>query len=204
MTTSLIENRTSSARHWLRCLAIALLVCLSACKPAQKPTAQETLQQMNASGSSAVSMVGYNYTDEGVQEFYVNDSRVSNLPPHGGGGADSCCALLPNKWHEGMTVKVDWTIGHYTVPWEQRKNMSVEDERKCCWSARTLQQTVPVQRYEESSTLQVFFLPDDKLEVWVSDYDLGHPDHPSGRKYPVNPNAPLKSHDAPASQEKQS
>ncbi len=48
-----------------------------------------------------------------------------------------------------------------------------------------------MQRYDSPNTLQVFFLPDDKLEVWISKYDLGHPDHPSRRGYPINPTEPV-------------
>ncbi|MDB5892956.1 MAG: hypothetical protein JWQ88_487 [Rhodoferax sp.] len=188
---------------WLRGVAVLPLVCLVACRPAEGPAAQETLEETHARGSSAVSMRGYNYTEEGVQEFYVNGARVSNLPPHGGGGADACCAMLPNVWKEGMTVNLDWTIGHYTVPWTQRKDLSVEEERRCCWSERTLQQTVSIRRYDKPSTLQVFFLLGDKLEVWVSPYDLGHPDHPSGRKYPVDTGAPPKYLERRIRQEKQ-
>lgn len=94
--------------------------------------------------------------------------------------------MLPNQWHEGLAVRVDWTIGHYTVPWTQREHLSF-DEQGRYWSERTLQQTVPVQRYDSPSSLQVFFLPDDKLEVWATKYDLGHPDHPSKRSYPKQP-----------------
>ena len=39
-----------------------------------------------------------------------------------------------------------------------------------------------------TSILQVFFLPNDEIEVWATRYDLGHPDHPSKRDYPKNPN----------------
>jgi len=38
-------------------------------------------------------ITGYNFTSEGVQVFYVEGMRGSNLPPHGGGGAISCCVL---------------------------------------------------------------------------------------------------------------
>jgi len=38
-----------------------------------------------------VGITGYNFTAEGVQEYYVNGMRGSNLPPYGGGGSTSCC-----------------------------------------------------------------------------------------------------------------
>jgi hypothetical protein len=186
--TGWIEQWKAVCRRLRRSVGALLLAVLVGCVPSDPP--EDT---SDPKGSTAVSMRGYNYTAEGVQVFYVNDARVSNLPPNGGGGKDSCCAMLPDQWHEGLAVRVDWTIGHYTVPWAQRERMTVAEERQCCWSERTLQQIVPVQRYDSPSTLQVFFLPDDKLEVWVTKYDLGHPEHPSGRSYPVKPTQPISS-----------
>ncbi|RDI28386.1 uncharacterized protein DUF3304 [Pseudacidovorax intermedius] len=92
------------------------------------------------------------------------------------------------KWTPDLKVKVDWTIGHYTRPWEQRKDMSIEQERACCWTQRTLSKVVPIQPYgAEGGGLQVFFLPDDEIEIWVSEWDLGADQHPSGRRYPRRP-----------------
>ena len=163
--------------RWLA-LGCVLALGLAGCEP----PAPRTPQPM------AVGITGYNFTNEGVQEYYVNDSRGSNLPPYGGGGATSCCVRLPGQWTPGLTVKVDWTIGHYTQPWEIRKNMTIEQEEACCWTQRTLSKTVPVERYgDEGGGVQVFFLPDDDIKVWVSDLGLGHERHPSGMAYPKKP-----------------
>ena len=178
----------SSGRLLLVLLMLLMLVlCLSACKPAP-PALDATKEALKGSVGGTVSIRGYNFTAEGVQDFYVDGAWGAELPPYGGGGGTTCCVMLP-RWHEGLSVTVDWTIGRYTVPYDQRKHLSF-DEQGRYWSARTLRQTVPVQRYDRADTLQVFFLPGDKLEVWVSTYDLGHPDHPSRRAYPVNPNPP--------------
>ena len=185
---------TTTYLRWLLC---GLLLCLgvAACKPSQSDAkdeqplspAAEAAQRAASPASIGVSLRGYNFTYEGVQSFWVDGSYGANLPPYGGGGGQTCCVRLPFAWHEGQTMTVKWTIGHYTLPWEQRKHMSIDEEHRCCWSERTLEKTVPVQRYDEPSVVQVFFLPNDELEIWVSDYDLGHPDHPSGRRYPVDP-----------------
>ena len=87
-------------------------------------------------------------------------------------------------------MKVKWTIGHFTVPYEQRKHLSFDEEYKCCWTQRTLEKTVLVQRYDKPSYAQVFFLPNDELEVWVYDAGPQNPDHPSRRGYPVDPRKP--------------
>ena len=167
--------------RWFAIAAFALAVALAACsKPAgQSPKADQ---------KSSVSLRGYNFTAEGVEEFFVDGYWAANLPPYGGGGGDICCAMLPAHWSPDLRVTVRWTVSHYTAPWEQRKHMSLEEEIKCCVARRTLTKTVPIQPYDAPSTLQVLFLPNDEIEVWATRYDLGHPDHPSKRDYPKNPN----------------
>ena len=137
-----------------------------------------------------VGITGYNFTNEGVQEFFVNGGYGSNLPPYGGGGATSCCVSVPAQWIPDLRVTVDWTIGHFTKPWEERKGMSLADMEKCCWTQRTLSKTVPIEWYDRPGNVQVFFLPNDEIKVYSSGLDLGHPDHPSGMTYPRDPNKP--------------
>ena len=173
---TLIGQRLSVCLHrWL--IALAVLVAalvLAACTPtAAKPV--------------AVGITGYNFTAEGVQEYYVNGMRGSNLPPYGGGGSTSCCVPLPAKWSPELRVTVDWTMGRWTTPYESRKHLSVDEQIKCCSAERTLSKVVPVERYEVGGIVQVFFLPRDEIKVWVSQYDLGHEKHISGMGYPKKP-----------------
>jgi hypothetical protein len=165
--------------RWLTvCCALALSLALAGCEPPAPRVAKDM----------AVGITGYNFTAEGVQEYYVNDRRGSNLPPYGGGGGTSCCVTLPGQWTPGLTVKVDWTMGDYTLPWSKLEAMTPEQRSACCWTQRTLSKTVPVERYgKEGGRVQVFFLPNDEIKVWVSDYDLGFPGHPSGVPYPTKP-----------------
>ena len=167
-----------SSWRWLALLFLSALL-LAGCKP-EAPKKEEPI---------TVGITGYNFTAEGVQEYFVNNMYGSNLPPYGGGGKTSCCVNMPAKWFPHLNVEVHWTIGHYTVPWEKRKHMTVAEETQCCWTERTLTKTVPIEPYEadKMGSLQVFFLPDDQIKVWVSKYDLGHERHPSGMTYPEAP-----------------
>ncbi|MDC8787297.1 DUF3304 domain-containing protein [Roseateles koreensis] len=157
--------------------AVALSLGLTACK-AKDDSANESL---------GVSITGINYTAEGVQSFYVNGAWAGNLPSYGGGGKTAGGIFLPRRWTPDLKVTVDWTIGHYTKPYQERKNLNASETRACCWAERTLKLTVPVQKYDEPARLQVFFLPDDKLEVWVYDSSTIDPNHPSHRPYPKDP-----------------
>lgn len=175
------SGRTSrhQATRWLRALlAVPCLTLVGACNPA--PPAEVK--------SFAADVTGYNFTTEGVQEFYVNGKYASNLPPFGGGGGSSCCVSLPSPWRPDLMAKVDWKIGDWTVPYSQISDLSTKEQIKCCWKERTLSRTVPVQKYgPEGGSLQVFFLPKDEIKVWVTNYDLGHDKHPSGMSYPQKP-----------------
>ena len=163
--------------RWLAmCILLAAGLGLAACKPtAAKPM--------------TVGITGYNFTAEGVQEYYVNGMRGSNLPPYGGGGSTSCCVSLPGKWTPELTVKVSWTMGRWTTPYESRKHLSVDEQIKCCSAERTLSKVVPVEPYDEKGgRLQVFFLAKDEMQIWVSEMGLLSPEHPSRMGYPKKPN----------------
>lgn len=173
-----VDRRSIAVR--LRWLALGGVLAFGLGLAGCKPNAES--QDLGAG------ITGYNFTNGGVQEFYVQDMRGSNLPPYGGGGATSCCVKLPRQWTPDLKVKVDWTIGHYTAPWEKRKSMTIAEETACCWTERTLSKVVPIQRYGDGGEgLQVFFLPHDELEVWVFNAGPQNSEHPSQRGYPKKP-----------------
>ena len=164
--------------RWLGAsVMLAVALGLAACEPSvAKPM--------------TVGITGYNFTAEGVQEYYVDGMRGSNLPPYGGGGSTSCCVSLLAKWTPGLTVKVSWTIGDYTLPWAELEPMTPEQRSACCWRQRTLSKVVPVERYAEGGgRLQVFFLADDEIRVWVSNVGLLSSEHPSHLGYPKKPDS---------------
>ena len=166
-------------KRWLlRAIATALLLAgMSGCEP--KPPEP-----------MVVGITGYNFTSEGVQDYYVNGQRGSNLPPYGGGGSLSCCVSLPAQWNPDLKVTVEWTMGRWTTPYESRKHLTVQQQIECCSAERALSKTVPIERYgKEGGDVQVFFLPNDELQVWVYDAGPQNPNHPSHRGYPERPKA---------------
>jgi hypothetical protein len=168
--------RFNSVALWLwSLLSLACMLFLTGCEPSPpKPM--------------VVGITGYNFTGEGVQEYYVDGHWGSNLPPYGGGGKTSCCVALPRQWSPEQTVEVVWTMGHWTTPYESRKHLSIEEQIRCCSAEHSLSRSVLVQPYgKEGGGVQVFFLPDDEVRVYVTDYDLGHEKHPSGMAYPKKP-----------------
>ncbi|QFZ84447.1 DUF3304 domain-containing protein [Variovorax paradoxus] len=164
---------------WLRLVAACLLLLgASGCEP-QQPKPPEPM---------IVGITGYNFTSEGVQGYSVNDHYGSNLPPYGGGGSVSCCVSLPAEWSPDLVVTVHWTMGRWTTPYETRKHLTIRQQIECCSTERTLHKTVPLERYgKKGGRVQVFFLPNDAIKVYVTDYDLGHEKHPSGMAYPEKP-----------------
>jgi hypothetical protein len=169
------------AKWLLRAVSVCLLLAAaSGCGP-NSPKPPEPM---------TAGITGYNYTREGVQEYYVNGERGSNLPAYGGGGSVSCCVSLPAQWSPDLRVTVDWTIGHWTTAYETRKHLTVQQQIECCFTERSLRRTASVERYgKEGGRLQVFFLPNDEIEVWVYNAGPQNPGHPSRRGYPENPEA---------------
>jgi hypothetical protein len=174
-----VESQMARIRSLYRRLAVLVMFAAGLSLAACNPTAAKPI---------TVGITGYTFTSEGVQEYYVNGIRGSNLPPYGGGGSTSCCVSLPAKWTPDLNVNVNWTTGHWTVSMEKIQAMDISEAIRCCLARRTLSKVVPVERYgEEGGRLQVFFLANDEIRVWVSNIGLLSPDHPSHMSYPKKP-----------------
>lgn len=100
----------------------------------------------------------YNFTDIGVGDFYVNGTWGGNSDPHTGGGSSVCCALIPEKWRPGLVVNIKWI----------RSDLSPRQY--------SFQAEVPP--YTESGALQVLFMENDTVKVYVNDYWPCTPMHP--------------------------
>ena len=100
----------------------------------------------------------YNFSDIGVGDLYVNGTWGGNSYAHTGGGGSVCCVLIPEKWRPGLVVNVKWIRGDLSDKW-----YSVEAN---------------IPEYTESGALQVLFLENDKVKVYVNDYWPCTPMHP--------------------------
>lgn len=107
--------------------------------------------------SIPVGIVGYNHTDVTIIQFLINGGNGdSALRPHQGGGSTSCCAMIPDHWHPGMTVEISWTT-----------DLKVYQK-----------QVVPIPKYDEVGDLAVHFLRNGEIKIFVTNVRLGHPDYP--------------------------
>ena len=127
-----------------------------------------------ASGKTfGASLTGYNHTDKSIGAFYVNGGWGGNIFPGTGGGKFVCCADLPNPWHEGLSVTVEW-----------------EDE-----DGSMHKRVVPVPQYEagKSSGLKVHFLRSGQIKVFAGPVYLGHRNYPlKGVEAELKPGVPIE------------
>jgi hypothetical protein len=134
---------------------------------------------------SASSISGYNYTIEGIQEFYVNGAWGGNLGIGDGGGTNVCCIMLPRKWTPGLSATVEW-----------RRTDCRGDRKKRCprgvggegWPHESLKKTVPIEPYDRPYELYVAFLPNDEVKLYVTPISPEDPAHPLklGRAHPLD------------------
>ena len=123
---------------------------------------------------SASSISGYNYTIEGIQEFYVNGAWGGAISIGGGGGSSVCCIMLPKKWTPGLSATVTWV----------RSDCQGDRINRCpnggdTWPHKTLEATVPIEPYDRPYTTYVAFLPNDEVKIYVTPMGLISPKHPA-------------------------
>ena len=167
-----MANTTSG---WLHCLLIGviLLISLNACDSKDE--------------GSASSIAGYNYTNEGIQEFYVNRAWGGAISIGGGGGSYICCIILPKKWTPGLSATVTWRRSDCggSGPGNERCPFGTGGEG---WHNKTLEATIPIEPYDHPDTTYVAFLPNDEVKIYVTPMGLLSPKHPAklGRPRPLD------------------
>lgn len=99
----------------------------------------------------------YNFTDVAVVDIYVNETWGGTSHPNSGGGSSVCCVLIPEKWRPGLVVNVKWLM----------------DDNEKWHTAKT-----EIPPYAEPAGLQILFLENGKIKVYVNDYWPCTPMHP--------------------------
>jgi hypothetical protein len=149
----------------LTAVAAASLYALTAC--ATKPDPMDD--------KATASITSYNHTPDYIHQFYVDDTWGGNSFAYGGGGKFVCCIVYPRTWHPGLTATVKWTTS-------SSNPNATGDAVKPHWH----EAVVPIEKYVETGTLHVHFLPENKVRLIISSKGAGHPDYP-GPAYPVKP-----------------
>lgn len=166
-----VKRMTSSRAthlHYLHVLCILLMVCvLQACGKTKEPAKEE---------GSASSIAGFNYSIEGIQEFYVN-GQWGGAISIGGGYGNVCCVVIPQKWTQGLSATVAFERTDCRGDKEKRCPERIEDLDK--WPMLKLSKEVPIEPYDQPNDVQVMFLPNDEVKIYVSHFMPDHPDHPS-------------------------
>lgn len=99
----------------------------------------------------------YNFTSIDITDLYVNETWGGNSHANSGGSSSVCCTLIPEKWRPGLVVNIKWK--------------KTEDSK---WY--TAQAEIPP--YKESAGLQVLFMKDNQIKVYINDYWPCTPMHP--------------------------
>jgi hypothetical protein len=128
-------------------------------------------------------VTGYNHTEKSIGYYTVSSGdgkgggiEVGFLDAGAGGGGLTCCVLVPRVWPPGMTVKVTWESWTKKTP-------------------QTLTRVVPVPKYDAKTagSLNVHFLYNGEVKVFITKYSLGHRDYPlKGKEAEMKPGVPLK------------
>jgi len=141
-------------------------------------------EETSNSEGTASSIDGYNYTAEGINEFYVNGAWGGDLGI-GSGYGKTCCVMLPDKWVPGLSATVEWRRTDCRGDRKERCPARIEDLDK--WPMLTIKKDISIEPYERPNSVQVMFLPNDEIKIYISHLAPHHPEHPGklGRPHPI-------------------
>jgi hypothetical protein len=154
-----MRTNMAKAQNAAQVGVLLLALALVGCHAEPQPAAQGLSPQKRQQGKTVnAQLTGYNHTDKTIGAFYVNGNWGGNITPGSGGGSFVCCVPLPDPWQPGMTVTVSW-----------------EDHE-----LKTQQRVVPIPQYERKDvgTMNVHFLRNGEVKVFVGMLGLRHPNYP--------------------------
>jgi len=126
---------------------------------------------------TGVSYSGYNDTDKNIVSIIVNgEGGVLHATAHGG-GAQTCCVLLPNKWRPGLKASIKWQEGG-RFQFDENGNQVYVNGVPVVIEGPWKERTVDLPEYKEIGMFFIHFFPDDEIKVVVSRVYRGHPDYP--------------------------
>ena len=149
----------------LRLLLIFSLSGLTAC------SAKEDGKPDTMSGGS---VVGVNYTGEGIQWFLVDGSGGGGVNRYGISG-NVCCAMYPKQWTPALKA---------TVKWERSDGREPDGKR---WKLKLVEKIVSIEKYAEGGDVYVLFLPNDEVRVYISNVGVKNKAFPGNLGIPTDP-----------------
>jgi len=149
---SLVHFYRYSVRSlWAIGTAFSIALLLTACQP------KEEKDEGVPAG-----ITGINHTRTYIAEFYVDGTwggNISSIQNGGGGGSTVCCVALPSQYSDGLTAKVRWNHTEDVDNWKEA--------------------VATVFPYPDGAgRAWVHFMPDDSVQIVVSNFGPGHPQYP--------------------------
>jgi len=108
-----------------------------------------------------------NYTDEYIDEVYVNRSWAGNGFAHSGGGKIAGSAEVPQQWDPNYTITIRW-----------RDEPLYHKDQDALYRQEVATEPYQQDEHGEMATLWVAFFPEGVVKLYPTFVDPGHPDFP--------------------------
>lgn len=122
-------------------------------------------------GPATASISGYNHTEDYIHRFFINDSWGGGASAYEGGGS-VCCIGYPREWRPELTATVRWSTS--------------ASRNKPFTGVTWHEQVVPIEYYDKLGSLNVHFLPDNKVRLLIWNGSAGSRGY-RGPAAPVKP-----------------
>ena len=129
------------------------------------------------------SITGVNHTGEGIQSFSIDNAGGSSVGRYGISGV-VCCAAYPSKWSPELRVTVEWERSDCEGRWNL---CTVESARQDRWPHKTFKKNIPMEKYTDSGSIYVVFLPHDDVRIYITNYYPESKNFPSKLGFPKDP-----------------
>ncbi len=137
--------------------AVMILVLL--CIWGQGATAE------GSSGSSSLAILGYNYTNRGIDSFSIDGQGGGNIsvssPTSGGSGIVCCSSYRPGE--SAKTVRIRWQSG--ACYFSKQSSLSKQMYDKLHWFYKEQDAPVKVLASSNVKYMEVHFYPDGLIEA---------------------------------------